>query len=376
MKSLDQKMTELPGFTSGFDYMRLFLAILVMFGHSFIISGNNVAHLVMPYGLSSIRVYVILPVFFCLSGFLIAASLIRTPSLKIFMALRGLRILPALAMEIFLSALLLGPLLTTKPLIDYFFHTEFYQYFFNIFGYIHYNLPGLFIDNPVPRTVNGSLWTVPYEAECYILLAVLVLMGLIKRPKLFATLLAICSVIACIIAFLQSGEAIDFRATANGRQLVLFFLSGVLLFFFRAQVPHSFGLFIACVIAVIAMIRSHEMIYLTLFPVAYVTAYLGLLRPKKIPVIFAGDYSYGIYLYAYPIQQSVQYLLPHANSWYANFLISLVLTAPFAAFSWHFVEKPALKLKNLLLEKSKNSPPLDAAVPAPSEDLTIKMQKV
>jgi len=185
--SIGDRIKDTGGFTSGFDYMRVVLAVLVLLGHSFLVSGDNQARsVVFPGVIDSIRGPGILAVFFTLSGFLVAASLIRTPSLKTFLGLRALRIAPALCVEIVLSALMLGPLLTVLPLSSYFTSAEFFKYFLNTIGWIHYNLPGVFLDHPVARTVNGSLWTVPYEAECYIALTFLAATGLKKMACNFS----------------------------------------------------------------------------------------------------------------------------------------------------------------------------------------------
>ena len=103
--------------------------------------------------------------FFALSGFLVASSLERCKTLFTFLGLRAIRILPALAVEIFISALIIGPLFTTEPAKAYFAAPEFHDYFLNILGDIHYHLPGVFAANP-SDAVNGQLWTVPYEMIC------------------------------------------------------------------------------------------------------------------------------------------------------------------------------------------------------------------
>jgi peptidoglycan/LPS O-acetylase OafA/YrhL len=340
------------GFTSGFDYIRLILSVMVMFGHSFLISGDLVFDKVLPFGSATIVGYSILPMFFALSGFLVAASLIRTQSLLVFLTLRGLRILPALMVEICLSALVLGPLLTAGSLHDYFTHIEFFQYFLNIIGYIHYHLPGVFVDNPVPRTVNGSLWTVPYEAECYLALAALSLVGLVRRPKMFVSIFVVL-ILALFVWTFMHVDTDPTRTTASGRQLVLFFLAGVLVYLFRDSLPFSGGIALIAAVVSLALVASHTAIFLLPLPVAYVTMYLGLQTPKKLPLIFTGDYSYGIYLYAYPMQQAVVHLLPKGQSWYTNFLLALLMVCLFAAFSWHCIEKPMLKLKRFILRKTE-----------------------
>ena len=349
--TIGEQMRRAGGFTSGFDYMRLVLATMVVFNHSFGMGGGSMADLGLPFEFHRIFGHAILPMFFALSGFLVAASLLRTPNLGVFMGLRALRILPALMVEIALSALILGPLLTTVAWRDYFTDPDFFRYFLNMLGWIHYHLPGVFVDNPVPRTVNGSLWTVPYEAECYIVLALVALLGLVRRPALFLGLLALACV-ALIVWNAAHGDPDPSRGTLTGRQLILFFLAGVLLHLGRDRVPSSGWLALAAGGLSLALVASHVWVYLLPLPVAYVTAWLGLQQPRKLPLLFTGDYSYGIYLYAYPIQQAVVQMLPDGRVWYVNFAVSMVVVGCFAAFSWHCIEKPTLKLKRLLARRA------------------------
>jgi peptidoglycan/LPS O-acetylase OafA/YrhL len=88
--------------------------------------------------------------------------------------------MPALTVEVLLSALVLGPVLTTASLENYFLSADFRLYFLNILGDIHYHLPGVFLSNPV-TVVNGQLWTVPWELVCYIVLAALAVTGVFRR---------------------------------------------------------------------------------------------------------------------------------------------------------------------------------------------------
>src|ERR1700730_11641565 len=117
--TLERRMQDCHYRPSGFDYMRVFLALGVIFSHSGLIS----------YGLQHERsdglwgrilldpvAFVLVPLFFALSGFLVAGSLERSKTLISFFGLRILRIVPALSVEVFLSALFLGPLLTTLPM--------------------------------------------------------------------------------------------------------------------------------------------------------------------------------------------------------------------------------------------------------------------
>jgi peptidoglycan/LPS O-acetylase OafA/YrhL len=373
MKTLDQCLN-IKGTTSGFDYMRLILAFAVVMWHS---AGTS-------YGLDSVDiisrgwvgypVFMIMPLFFALSGFLVSTSLLRSRTLVVFMGLRGLRIFPALCVEIFLSALLIGPLLTSVHLKTYFSDHDFHTYFLNILGEIHYNLPGVFSENPIPNVVNASLWTIPFEMQCYISLFVLAILGIAKRPKAILAAFLIISIGALIHKCFFVVDPRPVGTQPTGTQLILFFLGGVTLFMWRDKIPHSFGLFIASLIVSLLLIKTQRFIYLTPLPVAYMTAYMGLLTPRKLPVLFSGDYSYGVYLYAFPIQQAVSLLSPpQTRVWYLNFLISLVPVGLFAAFSWHCIEKPMLKFKRLLTRKPETPKIIQFAEP---EDEAISLEPV
>ena len=119
--------------------------------------------------------------FFALSGFLVAGSLLRSRTVAMFLASRIIRIFPALSVEVLLSAVLLGPLFTSLTLAQYFRSHEFWGYWWNLVGHVHFRLPGVFDANPNPNVVNGQLWTVPYELYCYVLLALVTLIGGVRH---------------------------------------------------------------------------------------------------------------------------------------------------------------------------------------------------
>ena len=193
MMSFGKKADAARAHTSGFDALRLILAVGILCFHStFVTRGDDAVAWHLPYRpLSSLM----LPMFFALSGYLVAGSFFRTETLAQFLTLRVLRIVPALFVEVVLCALVLGPTVTSLPLSDYFSAPEFRTYWFNVIGFIHYFLPGVFHENPLP-IVNLSLWTVPFELECYVGLAILAAGTLLYRPKLLVTAFAALSIAA------------------------------------------------------------------------------------------------------------------------------------------------------------------------------------
>ena len=186
----------------------------------------------------------------------------------------------------------------------------------------------------------------PYELDCYIILGALILVGA-KRHRIIlptATLLLLVYYLAPIVY--RTGWVYDSESAFNGPMLVATFLTGVSLFSYRDKIPFSaVGCFVMTIIGAICLSGIPAGFYLAILPLSYVTVYLGVLSPPRIGLIRSADYSYGIFLYGFVVQQAVMALLPWAREWYWNLAIGLPLTVLVEAASWHFVEKPASKLK-------------------------------
>jgi peptidoglycan/LPS O-acetylase OafA/YrhL len=345
-QSVGSYMASIKGFTTGFDYLRFGLSISVLVWHSYLTVHGVDAALSIASRWSGYVTYWILPMFFALSGFLIASSLERTTSLTKFLWLRFIRIYPALTVEVILSALILGVLATTLSLREYFTHPVFYDYLLNVLGWIHYELPGVFTNNPLPKIVNTSLWTVPYELECYIVLTIAALLWVRKKPGLFLTIFVLLCIARTISTFYFGyGEPIS--ANIRGRHLVLFFFAAVLLNLNKKHIPFDGRLALLATVISALTLFNYRYIFLATLPVAYLTVWLGLQRPKKIKYVMDGDYSYGIYLYAAPIQQAVWHFTDIGKSYAGNVVVSLCVVSLFAVFSWHAIEKPMLRFKKL-----------------------------
>jgi peptidoglycan/LPS O-acetylase OafA/YrhL len=216
--------------------------------------------------------------FFALSGFLVAESLERSNTLVTFLGLRVFRIMPALTVEVLLSAIVLGPMLTTLPLQDYFLSPKFRLYFLNVFGDIHYYLPGVFVaSNPVP-VVNGQLWTVPWELACYIALAILAISGAFRKRRWLVLSLVGLYVVQIGLDIIKTNPN---PSIFGGPSLVISFVAGLVLYRFREQIAWS-RLFCLIMAGFSLLLWSipHGLRFAA-FPGAYVTVYLGLLNPLE-----------------------------------------------------------------------------------------------
>ena len=353
------KLDQTKGIGQGFDFLRIFLAVSVLASHSVLVTQGNIHFFESaPY---TLLYWSVLPLFFALSGFLITGSAMRL-ELKDFLLNRGMRIVPALAVDICMAALIIGPIFTTMPLKSYFTSYEFYAYFANITGIIHYILPGVFESNPFPATVNGSLWTVPFEIGCYVIMSLFIFSGVLNRK---GVALAVSAAITAYTAFTYSPQfhvldllgnrlhtLMDHFFAERGNFLYVYFVAGSMFYLFRYRVPYHPICFAFC-ITIFAVADFGELAFLPellrqtiLMPIlVYILVYCGMLNLPKLPIYRRGDYSYGIYLYGYPFQQGLVSLFPGLTSPILHFAISLPIVTIVAMFSWHCIEKPILRLR-------------------------------
>jgi peptidoglycan/LPS O-acetylase OafA/YrhL len=335
----------------GFDAIRVGLSLVILLSHTIhICYGNSVANAFYESSPLYPVLLALVPMFFGLSGFLVTGSAFRTRSVKVFLTFRLLRIYPALTVEIFLTALLLGPLLTRLPLFEYFSHPTFFEYFGSLIGRVKFILPGLFESNPWPYTVNQNLWTLKAEFYCYLLMTLLMLSKLVFDRKWFSIAFLAATVVLSALNFALGFG--DYTRLFPPHMLLYYFVLGIFAFHWKHVVPVSFPLFVVSLIAAYVLVPLHGWAYVAAFPLSYTLLYVGMLKIPRIPLLQRGDYSYGIYLFGFPIQQMLVSFFPVLREWWLLFPVSAVIAVGFAALSWHFVEKPALRLKRRLLPQA------------------------
>jgi len=342
-RTIALQMEAKGGHTSGFDYLRLVLSLSVIAFHSVLVCCTKEEENLYWEGPLRPLFYFIIPSFFALSGFLVAISMQRVNRILPFLTLRSLRIFPALCCEVTLTALLIGPLFTELPLKFYFSNVRFYEYFLNIIGDIHMALPGIFIHNRYFGLANIQLWTIPYELDCYIIIMILALIGLMRYQQWFGFVTLIFTIGA---SFFDLGSG---RLTPDIRPpeylTVACYLWGIFFYLNRHKIPYNLVLLSISVAVTWWAFSSAKTSYIAAIPVTYITIYIGLMNPRKIFLVSSGDYSYGLYLYGFPVQQAVFQVFVNQREWYSNFLISAVITGLLAYLSWTFLESKILKRK-------------------------------
>lgn len=292
--------------------MRLIAALLVVVSHTFPLSGQPPLTIMGVEDFGALGV----SIFFVISGYLVTASYQRDP--KTYLLKRLLRIEPGLIAALVVTVLVLSWMTTAAP-ADYWPAAGMYVLRNALLYPATYHLPGVFQADPVSGVVNGVLWTLRLEFSFYLLLLVV---G--ARRSFVIFLLLIFAILWASLHDAAPHWAADrltrivFLTARNG----LLFFAGAALQLVGKRVPLWLGIASALV-----------------FPFAGVpvlpTAVIGLSRPGKLPA----DLSYGIYIYAFPVQQML------AEAGRLNVLTAVVAVIPFALASWFLVERPAQRLK-------------------------------
>jgi peptidoglycan/LPS O-acetylase OafA/YrhL len=344
---------------NNFDVLRLAAAAMVLVGHSFFLAGQSDP--VLPVTGAELSVVGLL-LFFAISGFLVTRSWLNEPRVLSFTVKRGLRIMPALVVALVVTAYIIGPLTSSTDTSDYLRQSAPGEY---VVGRslmltdkaVHQrltrrvaetpgdSLPGVFESNP-EENVNGSLWTLPIEVTAYALVALAGLLALFWRlwP---ARIAAAAVLVGASAAALWTGGSTTYSLLAT-------FAGGALLYLLRRRLALNVWLF---VLALGVWVASYQLppipeAVLTGLSLPYAVVFLAFrgldgLRWLARP----GDVSYGIYIYAWPVQQ----LVIHATGTRSPavvLVLSGVATYAVALASWRLVERPALRLKGRLSHPS------------------------
>lgn len=332
---------------NNFTPLRLLLSLAVLFGHSFHISKTQGFHDPISGALQSTWIgAVAVNGFFILSGFLVAGSLMKH-SIAEYALSRALRIYPGLIVNILMTIFIAGFFITTVSLPMFFTSKETGLYFLNmtLIPGIPRSLPGTFDANTY-TAINGSLWTLPVEALCYTALGFFGVLGLLARRRLANVMFGIAFVWGFV--FPETIPHPPFGHFDEWLRVALYFALGVFFFINRQFIPLTPVIAIACLVLYFVWQGRPYYDFMTSFALAYMLLYCAYALPVLPLDRTLGDLSYGVYIYAWPVQQTAELLYPDNNP-YENAILSVVVTLILAKLSWVWVEKPSLNLKRKLL---------------------------
>ena len=330
MTSFQDRM---DGRNNHFNLIRVLAAFGVLISHAWPLSmgmrTTEPLQTLVGYKLGTLSVFV----FFAISGFFITRSFDLSRDWKSYLIARCLRIFPALAVVLGLTVLVSGALITTAPFSEFWISAVKYLIKNMSLFRLQWALPGVFEDNIYPKAINGSLWTLSHEFRLYGLVLLVGVFRSFDWPVLLRFIaLAFVVYLQCIPATTSS-------------ELATCFVIGAVIYLWRNHMPASMIISVLLVVVAIASKGTTAYLPILLLTISYSSLALGYYPFKKLLAYNRlGDYSYGIYIYAFPMQQLASHF--GADTPVENILFAAVPTITMAILSWHLIEGPALGMKN------------------------------
>jgi peptidoglycan/LPS O-acetylase OafA/YrhL len=329
---------------NSFNLVRMLAAMAVLVSHGYVIAtgekGDEPLRSYLGTSLGGLAVIV----FFVISGFLITGSMFSSGNWRRFLITRASRIYPALLVCNLLVWVTCGLFFTSSEVSSYFSDADGLKFMFSnstLFLDARYHLLGVFLDNPLPQTVNGSLWTLPWELRAYILTLLFWYVVVILKVADQAAWLMLGAV---AISYLVSTFFLG-GFYAKVVELIYAFSYGAFLQLYKKniRIQTLVWMMVPCLMVFVVsdpVIRK-ALLMLALPPVTLVICLM------RLPFLFRynriDDISYGVYLYAFPLQQMVCALV---GDWpvLQQIFLSVILVIPLAILSWRFVERPFIRM--------------------------------
>lgn len=335
---------------NNFTLLRLILATSVIYSHCFqVLTGE--------YHSDPLARYIGVPVstfgvdgFFFLSGFLVYPSLSRIGAPLRFLGARLARIWPGLAVSVILTVVV-GAFFSTAGGLAYLNGPTRDFILLNLsLMKGAYSLTGINCDG-APCNINGSLWTLPWEVRCYLLLAGLAVFGL-ASPRAMTRLTYPMTILFVVVWAIPAVRELAGHHLPPGRLFLIdlfhrlwpLFCLGTAAYVFRERLVLSWWILLGLVVLYAITIHSPVALQTRILLTGYAVLCFGLLSSDRFRI--SGhweDYSYGMYIYAFPVMMLILGLTGQTN-----YLIlsaeTAALTLPFAVLSWKFVERPSLEM--------------------------------
>jgi len=335
--------------------IRITLALFVLLSHSFaMVTGDETTQ---PF-YSSLKITpgtMAVDMFFVISGFLLTQSLLKKQDPIDFIIARTARIYPALICATLFTALIVGGIFTTLPTIEYLTNHITIEYIIKtstIIRGIGFTLPEVFKNIPLYDQVNGSLWSLPFELKMYGLVFItwFVFYKTSKLTYLTSTvaLIVISSGLIYLNGFISRG--IDLKLP----HLIYFFFVGSLYFCAQSRILISHKIAIAVAITLLFSAANQRLfMFMWMLCAPYLLMYLTYIpKGKLLAYNKIGDYSYGVYVFAWPIQQSIIQINSNISI-PQHILLSTLCTLLIAIPCFHYIEAPAMKSRRSIVARVK-----------------------
>lgn len=349
----------LSGRRNALGVIRFVLAAAVIVSHSFPLSGHGEDPVLgWSRGQQNLGGFAVIG-FFAISGYLIAKSGTRNDILQFAWA-RVLRIFPAFLAVLLISAFVVGPIawkLMGRGFTSYFTTSGGpFSYLANDWTLtIHqWGILDIFSATPYGQSenglsvFNGSLWTLTYEWTCYVLIGAFVLFGLLRRFKIVVPILTVV-LLGMQLARVAGASFVAVVPWLGDQYIVslgLIFMIGATFAMYADRIVLDYRLFLFCAALTVFTARKGGFEIIGYPAFAYVLFWLAAKLPDALKRLGSkNDYSYGLYVWGFLVQQIVAALGWYHFGFIAYVAICLVFSVIMAWLSWHGLEKHALAIK-------------------------------
>jgi peptidoglycan/LPS O-acetylase OafA/YrhL len=338
------------------DLVRIILATMVIWSHSFALNfGNGSGEPLLNFIKNTSAGGLGVDVFFFVSGLLVTNSLIKKKSISKLILSRVFRLLPALVFLLIITVFIIGPFVTSLSMNEYFSNGQTWKYIIhNLLLSTDYQLPGCFLNNIWPSDINGSLWTLPLEVGCYVLLLGIFLLvrGRKKLANLFLLSIILISILpnSLLLPLFERSYIIGVVPTAC-------FAFGTFFAINQEDIEVDYKMMLGVSLVLLFFWRYINIIHI-LFPIAVSIFLLLFSKDKRIIKLKPKyDISYGLYIWHFPILQILFMNFGQMNV-YLLFFLAFLVSSSISLLSYIFIEKKSIdfgyKLGNIVTNSSFN----------------------
>lgn len=366
----DKTMEEIYSYKeNSFNIVRLLLAISVVYSHSFILYGSKKTDILVRITNGQID-FGSLAVngFFIISGFLITQSMLNSKGYIDYLIKRCIRIFPAFLVSLLFCAFVIGPIVSSYSIQEYFFTNNILEPLNFVWKNITMNISGyswgfhdVFVNNPFASSVNGSIWTLKHELGCYFIVMIFSFFYVFKNRSTLLVISIVTLLLAILnikfgINVLNLNESYWLLGIAEYNSFIIFscyFIMGSLIYIYKDKLKVNYRYLLLCTLLIMLGNKTSNLKIILLLVLPYFLISICLITNIK-SVTKYGDFSYGIYIYSFPIQQLIVNYIGQNISLTTYIILSIIISFIFAVVSWRFIERPFLYLKKVEFKKCGN----------------------
>lgn len=347
--------------SNSFTLMSVILSLLIIYFHCYVLfygpmspQADIFSHIFRGENTGSI----VVATFCVISGFMITSSIQRSKNIKEYLKKRVKKIFPAYILVLIISALVIAPIVSSISLKSYYLNPSLYTNYvidnLLLFKNSVYSIGDVFINNPYPSAINGTIWYIKHQFSCYLYMIPLFIIFLKSKDnrkyeyKYFFIIILILIIMSYSGSFVSVFRIIKqklgyigvFNEIESLVRIIYYFSAGVFINIYKDKIMYDKKNVLFALLILILTFRTKLFTYFCLILLPYFIIYLGSLK-SKIKVV---DISYYIFLVGFPVQQVLIHYLTNE----INFIIYIGLSLNISILCGYLIHIVIDKLPKLI----------------------------